>query len=190
LRFAADSNDVYVPRKYEWQIGNPVDGTTSCVLPGEPTDVAVWEPGVASAEPRYLLATSWDGTIGRLDVFPAGACPVGSPPPTLSLLVGAEPTSLDLYPVNDDELWVLVVSQGARLFEAIHLAFQSPGGVDTFTVVESRALPTYVEVLDDSCPSFVQFGMRQETPWVCPIPPPGGCTGVDRKCLEMDPRCR
>jgi len=190
LRFADDSSDAYVLKKFEWQVRNLADGTESCVLSGEPTDVAVWEPGIASAEPRYLLATSWDGSIGRLDLFPAGDCPAGNPASTLSILVGAEPTSMDLYAVDDDELWVLVVSKGSRLFEAIHLEFQSAGGVDSFTVLETRTLPTYVEVLEDSCPSFVQFGMRQEKQFICPIPPPGGCTGIDRKCLRNDPRCQ
>ena len=185
LRFAPRSHDVYVLHKYERQVRNLTDSSVSCVLAGEPTDVAVWKPGLAGVDRRYLLATSWDGASGRLDVFRAGPCIAGQAAPTLSIPTGEVPASLDLYPVDADEVWALVAS--STLFEAFHLRFQSVGGVDSFTVLEARTLPTYVEVLDGTCPSFVAFGKRQEVPSEC-VPPPD-CTGIDRKCLKNDPRC-
>jgi len=187
LRFAPGSHDVYVPRKFEETVRNLTDSSESCVLPGEPTDVATWEPGVASTASRYLFVPTWDGTSGSLEILPAGNCLPNPLTATLSIPIGAEATSLDLYPVDDNELWVLVVSAGDQLFEAIHLEFDSPGGADAFDEVETIAYSmTSNGFWPNSCPSFVSFGLRDLLVRPAYL---GKKLGLGRRCAVGDPRC-
>lgn len=201
LVFADGSSDVYGIRKQPRKIRNLNTANESCALTGEPTDVAVWEPGIATVEPRYLLATTWDGTQGTIEIFSAGVCGSGS---TASIPTGNRPTSLDVEVIDNDEIWIMVTTEGLTdtsvgdsLIEAIRVKVTA-SPVDAFSEIERHTLDAFlmeykkdpgdpdVPLFDGSCPTQVVIGQRLNPPpfsYQCCV------ATVQQSCLPKDPRC-
>ena len=141
--------------------------------------------------PRYLLVATSDGPDGRVELVPAASCGGGGET-VFTLDTHAQPTAIDIVPVGDNKLLVLVASQGESLnegsYEAFKVRIQVSQGADTFTLLDSwdhAMLMTGDGDPDDfvtSCPSDVAAGIRVGTP--CGVP-----KGPERNCLPDDPRC-
>lgn len=191
IGFAPDSHDVYVPLKTKPAVLDMVGGGYSCELDSEPVDVAVWEPGVGPVS-RYLLALTWDGAVGELQIFPADADPddqCSDLAQATKMTFSAQPTSIDIFPKGNDRFWALVVTGpdavGDTSFKAIRFRIDpQTGGFDAYSPI-TRNHTMSTSHFSGSCPSYVHFGLRDRL-YNSPIPQPL----LDRECLPQDPRCR
>lgn len=186
VSFADGSHDAYAVRKPD-VVRDLATASESCGLGAEATDVAVWEPGIATAEPRYLaIATTGPGG-GSLELVPAGACAQAGPP-VLSVSTRARPSAVALVPINGSTVWALVASHGATSgkggYQAFKIRIAHAGGEDTLSVLAAFDLDmTYEGWFTDSCPSDIAVGTRIGTAGIEPD------KGPDRNCLPGDPRC-
>ena len=189
----------YGPTKSIKTIRNLADNTDSCALPGEPIDVAVWEPGISSAESRYLVAVSMNGSQPRLDIMESTSCLSGGGSSVISIpLVGnGAPQAMDLAVIDDDEIWVAVTSHTTAAdaaWEMVRIQISSNGGVDSFSFHDQYSYATMFDPLTDSCPTDVHIFDRAswtEMPWYstpgCKFP--NNCGPVLLQCAPSDPRC-
>jgi len=163
-------------------------GGAACALPGDPTDVEVWGPGVGLDHSNYLFVTTNvpDGA-DLLLAYPADECP-GDSAAGAELTIGAVPQALALSSDRSNTPWVYTVNRDYGI-SARHLLLTSDGGsgdrieVDEALDIPLDGCPYEVTIRDpaynDSCETF---------PTQSPKPPRIDCDEDpdDPRCAEKE----
>lgn len=166
-------------------VADLTNGDSSCPLPGDPTDVAVWGPGSGLDNPFFHFVTSSDpGGPGLLLGFPAGECPSDSEE-FLTLQVGGLPHALGLSSDTSSTPWVYTANKEHGI-SAVHLWISPDGSIgDRIRILDDSVLdlpfegcPARLSIRDEGVIDCADFPVGE------PKPPKVDCD-VD----PDDPRC-
>jgi hypothetical protein len=167
-------------------VADLISGETSCELPGDPTDVAVWGPNSDMEYPLFHFVTSAvSSEPGRLLGFPAGGCPDDSEG-FLELEVAGLPQAVAVSSSASLKPWVFTAN-GEQGISAIHLSLTSAGPLgDQIRVLDDSE---FAVPLEEGCPA--RLSIRDAEVLACAEFPLGEPKSPKVDCDEDpdDPRC-
>ena len=165
-----------------------LDGTATCPIVGDATDIEVWGPGTDGPSSRIHFVTSLAAGGDVLLAFPEGECPDGDDD-DLEIPVGDFPRALAIESSDEAEIWVYTANKDHGL-SAVRIRIDADG---------SLTLEQAIDIPLAGCPSDVTFrdsdlsscatiqGDPDQDPGG-PDPPPDPCPpgSTDPACIEED----
>ena len=165
-----------------------LDGTRTCPIVGDATDIEVWGPGTDGPSSRVHFVTSLAAGGDVLLAFPEGECPDGDGD-DLEIPVGDFPRALAIESSDEGEIWVYTANKDHGV-SAARIRIDADG---------SLTLEGTLDIPFGGCPSDVTF--RDSDLLTCdafrgdpdqepggPDPPPDPCPpgSTDPACIEED----
>jgi len=151
------------------------DGTASCDLAGDPTDVAVWGPDSSGGYVHFATVAD-GGAPGTLLGYTEGVCPYESyvppraTPGALKLALSPRPMSLDLTSDTDGSPWIYTANASGDV-QALQVSIVEDQAGDLIEPLDQFIVET------EGCPYVVV--VRDPAYWQCvnglmgdPKPPP------------------
>jgi hypothetical protein len=170
-------------------VNDLLDGTATCPIVGDATDIEVWGPGTDGPSSRVHFVTSLADGGDILLAFPEGECPDGDGD-DLEIPVGDFPRALAIESSDEGQFWVYTANKDHGV-SAARIRIDADG---------SLTLEQTLDIPSGGCPSDVTF--RDSDVLSCdafrddpdqdpggPDPPPDPCPpgSSDPACIEPCP---
>ena len=123
-----------------------LDGTATCPIVGDATDIEVWGPGTGGPSSRIHFVTSLADGGDVLLAFPEGECPDGDGD-DLEIPVGDFPRALAIESSDEGVIWVYTANKDHGV-SAARIRIDADGSL---TLEQTRDIPF------GGCPSDVTF---------------------------------
>lgn len=127
-------------------VSDLLDGTATCPIVGDATDIEVWGPGTDGPASRIHFVTSLAAGGDVLLAFPEGECPDGDGD-DLEIPVGDFPRALAIESSDEGEIWIYTANKDHGI-SAIRIRIGADG---------SLTLEETIDIPFGGCPSDVTF---------------------------------
>ena len=164
-----------------------LDGTATCPLIGDATDLEVWGPGASGPASRYHFVTTLGPGGDFLLGFPEGECLDGDED-DLKIPVGDFPRALAIESSDEGEIWIYTANKDHGV-SAVLVKIGPDGSLTQVNTVDIpfEGCPSDVTFRDPDIASCTQFEDQSDLsePDGPDVPCPPGST--DPACLEECP---
>jgi hypothetical protein len=160
------------------------DGTSTCPIVGDATDIEVWGPGTDGPASRIHFVTSLAAGGDVLLGFPEGECPDGDGD-DIEIPVGDYPRALAIESSNESEIWIYTANKDHGV-SAVRVQIGADGSLSVEQTIDIpfEGCPSDVTFRDPSLDVCVRYGDSDQEPGG-PEPPPACPPGsTDPACIE------